>query len=70
LTESVTVTGWEYDDARLQFKIVGTAKTRDDLLALKTSLEQSDAFAKVTLPLGTLETPVDVPFVLTFVIKN
>lgn len=70
LNDKITVTSWEYDDSRMQYKIVGSAATRDDLLDLKTSLEQSDSFAKVTLPLGTLETPVNVPFVLTFVLKS
>jgi hypothetical protein len=69
-SDKITISQWEFDDSSQQFKITGTAATRDDLLKLKDNLDKSDDFAKVILPLGTLETPVQVPFVITFLVKQ
>jgi hypothetical protein len=70
LTDTITITQWEYDDSKLQFTLTGNAKTRDDLLAFKQSLDQSKDFAKVTLPLVSLETSVQTPFIITFLVKD
>jgi Tfp pilus assembly PilM family ATPase len=70
LTEKITITQWEFDDSKQQYTIIGTALTREDLLKFKNNLDTSSDFAKVILPLGTLETPMNVPFEITFLIKQ
>jgi Tfp pilus assembly PilM family ATPase len=70
LTDKITITQWEFDDSKQQYKLMGVAETRDALLLFKKSLEDSESFSRVDLPLGTLETPVQVPFVITFLIKS
>lgn len=69
IPEGITITQWEYDDAKLQYSLSGVAKDRDMLLVLKEKLEQTGEFAKVTLPLGSLETPANVRFTMTFLTK-
>jgi hypothetical protein len=69
LTEGISVSQWEYDDTKLQFTLTGTAQTREELLVLKEKLELSDNFAKVFLPLGSLESPLNVRFTITFLTK-
>ncbi len=66
LDESVSISAWEYDDARLSYKISGVAKTRDALIAFKQRLEASDNFANISLPLDSLESPVNSMFMMTF----
>ncbi|OGG08913.1 hypothetical protein A2154_02930 [Candidatus Gottesmanbacteria bacterium RBG_16_43_7] len=70
LTEDIQITQIDFDDAKLQFKLSGTAKTRDALLGFKQNLDASGQFIYITLPLVSLETPVQVPFILTFVVKS
>lgn len=69
LTDKIIITQWEYDDSKLQFKISGIATTREALLTFKDSIDKSKVFTNVTLPLETLETPVQVPFTLSCIIK-
>jgi Tfp pilus assembly PilM family ATPase len=69
LNNNISISNWEYDDSKLGFKIVGIAQTRQNLLELKNKLDSSPDFSQVTLPLGSLETPVQVPFEITFVTK-
>lgn len=65
-SDKVSITQWEYDDSKLAFKITGSAQTREALLEFKQSLDNSKDFINVTLPLESLETPVNVPFMMTF----
>lgn len=69
ISDSIVLSQWEYDDSKLQFTLSGTAQTRDGLLEFKEKLEQQGEFAKVALPLGSLETPINVRFTLSFVLK-
>ncbi len=69
IPEGITITQWEYDDAKQQFSINGVAKDRNLMLVFKNKLEATGEFAKVTLPLGSLETPTNVRFTLTFLTK-
>ncbi|MBI4065307.1 pilus assembly protein PilM [Candidatus Gottesmanbacteria bacterium] len=69
LTDAIKVTQWEYDDAKLQFTFIGTAKTREDLLSLKNRIEESEEFIKVTLPLASLESSENVKFSMTFITR-
>ena len=70
LPDGITVTQWEYDDSKLQFTLTGMAKDRSELLIFKNKLETTGEFAKITLPLGSLETAQNVRFSLTFIIKK
>lgn len=70
LLEGINITQWEYDDSKLLYSLTGTAKTRDDLIQFKEKLEQSGLFANVTLPLGSLERPINARFVITFIFKK
>lgn len=65
--ETIELTQVEYDDTKLTFTVSGTARTREALLDFREKLESAEAFGKVTIPLGTLEVPVNVKFSLTFV---
>jgi len=69
IPKDITVTQWEYDDSKLLFTLTGSASTRDALLSFKQALEQSEEFTKITLPLGSLETPINVQFSMTFMSK-
>ncbi len=66
LPDGITLTQWEYDDAKVSFSISGISKTRDDLLKLKANIEESNHFTKVSLPLTFLEAPENINFSLTF----
>jgi Tfp pilus assembly PilM family ATPase len=68
--DKISLSQWEYDDGRLSFKITGTAQTRVALLDFKAALDKSDRFINVTLPLESLAIPVNVPFVITYVLKK
>jgi Tfp pilus assembly PilM family ATPase len=70
LSDKISTSQWEYDDGKQEVKLSGIAQTRDDLLLLKNSIDTSADFAHVTLPLGSLETPISVPFTITFLIKK
>ena len=69
LTDDISLSQWDYDDTKLQFTLIGTAQSREGLLAFKERLEKGQDFAKVTLPLGSLETPLNIRFTMTFVTK-
>ncbi len=69
IPEGITITGWEYNDSKLSFALSGIAAKRDDLLLFRNKLEQTEEFTKVTLPLGSLELPLNVHFTITFVTK-
>ena len=67
--QDIQVTQWSYDDAKQQFSVSAIALTRDSVLNLKTIIEQSGKFTKVTLPLSSLESQKDIPITMTFVNK-
>ncbi len=69
IPEGITITGWEYDDSKLMYSLSGVAQKREDLLIFRNKLEQTEEFTKVTLPLGSLELPLNVQFTITFVTK-
>lgn len=70
LSDPIKVAQWDYDDRKLTYSIVGDAADRSDLLNFKNKLDASDEFAKVTLPLGSLETPKNVHFEISFITKK
>lgn len=70
LPTSITVSQWDYDDTQLLYTLHGIAERREELLAFKEKLEETGEFDKVTLPLGSLETPVNVRFTMTFISKD
>lgn len=69
LPTGIVITQWEYDDAKLQFTLQGVAGAREQLLLFKNKLEQTGEFTKVALPLGSLETPQNVRFSVSFISK-
>ena len=66
----ISVSKWDFDDAKQLFSITGVAQDRSDLLKLKNSLENEGSFAKVTLPLESLESSTNTKFTLSFIIKK
>lgn len=70
IPQKVIVNQWDYDDGKQLFIVKGTAEDRADLLAFKEKLEESGEFAQINLPLGSLESPKNVKFTITFVIAN
>jgi hypothetical protein len=65
----IRVSQWEYDDSKQQFSVSAVALTRDSVINLRTILEDSEKFTKVTLPLSFLESQKDIPFSFTFIAK-
>lgn len=70
ITDDITITQWEYDDSRLQFKLTGIATSRNSLLAFKKRLDESPDFSLAVLPIMSLEASSQLPFTLTFITKN
>ncbi|MCX8009071.1 MAG: hypothetical protein N3A54_05240 [Patescibacteria group bacterium] len=70
IPDGILLTQIDYDDSKLLFRISGTAKTRDNLLDLKSSIEQSNQFGKVSLPLSLLEISKDINFSIEFTGKQ
>lgn len=70
LSEDIIVTQLEYDDAKLVYTLQGTAKDRVALLNFREKLEQTGEFAKITLPLDSLESPQNIKFMITFITKK
>jgi len=70
IPEGISVSQWDYDDSKLRYTLTGTAQTRDELIRFKTILEQSSIFADITLPLESLERPIDSKFTFTFIAKK
>lgn len=69
LPDGITVDQWSYDSTTLTFVLKGVARAREDLLILKRTIESSDRFGKVDLPLVSLETPFNVKFSISFLSK-
>lgn len=70
IPSTVSVQQWNYDDAKQRFTLKGVAENRSDLLLFKEKLESSSEFARITLPLGSLESPKNVQFTIMFDLKN
>lgn len=66
IPETIILENINYNSGKFQFKISGIAKNRQDLLLLRTSLEESDLFENVHLPLGALDSPENVNFLMDF----
>lgn len=69
IPSTIQITQWEYDDSKLLFKLEGEAADRLELLKFKETIENTDEFAKITLPLESLESPKNVNFRLSFIAK-
>lgn len=69
LPYGIGISGWEYNDSKLQYTLHGIADSREILLLFKDKLEVSEVFTKVSLPLGSLETPENIKFTLSFIVK-
>ncbi len=69
IPEDIKISQLDYDDSRMQFTLSGVAKNRDQLLLLKSKLEQTEEFTSVSLPLGALEVPENVKFSMSFIVK-
>lgn len=65
---AINYTSIVFDAEKKTFTLIGTAADRDDLLALKQILDDSDYFANTNLPLGSLEQPTNVNFSITTLI--
>ncbi len=67
LPATIHVSQLDYDDNKLMFTISGLAERREELLAFKSKLEDTQEFRQITLPLGSLETPINIKFTMTLV---
>ncbi|MBI5133958.1 MAG: pilus assembly protein PilM [Candidatus Taylorbacteria bacterium] len=70
VTSGIVVTSLSLGAPEDRIQITGLAKTRAELTALKKSFESSEALSDVVLPLTNLELRADIPFTITFALKD
>ncbi len=68
--DNVKINTLSLPDATGLLTISGTAKDRDSINNFKKSFEDSDLFGDVNIPLNNLGKKEDIPFSITFKIKN
>lgn len=68
--QGITVSNFQMGSPSAVFNIAGTAQTRDQLNRFKKSLDDSELFANVNLPLSNLEQRENIPFSMSFKLKN
>jgi len=64
--ETLTVSGDDFE----KIKLTGTAKSRDDVIRLKNSLEQSEYYQEVISPISNMTLQEDVLFEFEMTIKK
>lgn len=69
-TEGVVINNLSLPSAEGQFSITGIAVDREAINNLKKSFESSDFFSEVNIPLTNLGKKIDIPFSMTFKIKD
>lgn len=69
VTTGITITSFSVGEPG-QITMVGVAKSRGVLNDFKRSLETSPLFANITLPISNLEKREDIPFSVSFTLKN
>lgn len=68
--DGITVSSFTANSPRESMSIVGIATNRDVLNNFKTSLQNSAYFTSIQLPITNLEQKGDIPFSITFSIKD
>jgi hypothetical protein len=68
--DSITITTLSFSIPEEPIRIAGIAKSRNELNAFKKILENTPMFTDVVLPLNNLEKKGDLPFTITFNLKN
>jgi len=61
----ITVSSAKIDRANQAIELQGLAHTRDDLLALKTELDDSDMFDEINLPISNILQKDNITFAIT-----
>jgi Tfp pilus assembly PilM family ATPase len=69
-TAGITITSIHISDPILPIQITGVATGRDQLNNFKNSLDDSAMFGNIILPLRNLEKKIDIPFDISFNLKN
>jgi len=70
LSEDVKISTLSLPSADGVFTITGTATNREAVNKLKRSFESSDLFSSIDIPLNNLGKKIDIPFSMTFKIKD
>ncbi len=66
--QGVQVTNFAYTGGATSIGIGGTAKTRANLAAFKTALEESEKFERVELPISSLASERDIDFSMELIL--
>lgn len=69
-TDGVIINNLSLPSADGQFSITGLAVDREAINNLKKSFESSDFFSEINVPLTNLGKKIDIPFSMTFKIKD
>jgi hypothetical protein len=64
--EGIRINNLQVNSVKQQYDLIGVAPSREALLQLKQSLEKTDMFTKISLPLTTLEIEQSINFNLVF----
>lgn len=69
-TGGIVINNLSLPSANGQFSVTGLAVDREAINNLKKSFESSEMFSEVNIPLNNLGKKVDIPFSMTFKMKN
>jgi|GEM_PF-6010409 Competence protein A. len=69
-TSNIIISNISIPGASTEISITGTAANREAINTLKTSFESSTIFTEINIPLNNLEKKVNIPFSMTFKLKN
>jgi hypothetical protein len=67
---TISIESINFDATTKKFQLYGRAENRDDLLAFREALQNSEEFSKVKLPLGALTGTAEDTFSIEFVINQ
>ena len=70
IPQSINITGILYETNSKKFTLTGISDTRDELIAFRDSLEETELFNAIGLPLNTLAFETDVEFRIEFTVKE
>ena len=70
IIDGITISNFSAPSILDQMSLVGTARDRSTLNQFKKSLQDSESFTEVDLPLTNLEQKGDIPFSISFRLKN
>ncbi len=68
--DGISIIGLTLGTPTTPITLTGVARSRPELNAYKKTLEQLPLFSEITLPLANLDKRADIPFTITFSIKD